>query len=348
MSEKKEKKLTTNRNSKWYPKPFPYYGSKQAAVDIIWALAKDTARCLIEPFSGSACVALSAPDHIKNVVLNDSNAMLVNFWRALEKDPDGVLSHATRPVSDLDMWAVEFATKEWAKNHITRLAAELDYSDVRMAGLWLYGQCNYLASNFGTLTGPWHAVVGEDGHKHMTQVPNMKGDKGIRAQVPDMGCDRGIRAKVPEKKMTWGDALKILQERLHRFRILCGDWKRSVTKGLLHEYDKDGQAFIFLDPPYDDTLGKGTGVSYVGTEGAGDYYHVGKEVREWCKTKTSVPCPYTIVLCGRYGEHDELLSIPGWTKVAGKAKSSYAKDKTAHQQEYLWCWNANVPESPDN
>jgi hypothetical protein len=285
--------------------------------------------------------------------MNDSNALIVNFWRALEKDPDSVLLHATRPVSDLDMWAAEFACKEWATKHITHMAGDLEYHDVRMAGLWLYGQCNYLANNFGSLTGPWHSVLDDRGDKHMMRVPDMKIDMGIRAQVPDMKGDMGIRAMVPEMKgdkgirakvpeMTWNDALRILQDRLHRFRILCGDWKRVLTPGLLHEYSQDGSAFIFLDPPYDDSLGQGAGTSYVGTEGPGNYYSVSAEVREWCKAMTETACPHTIVLCGRYTEHDALLDTPGWTKIPGKAKSSYAIDKTASKQEFLWCYNARA------
>ena len=362
MSGTKEKEPTKkNKNScgkktAWFPKPMPYYGSKIAAVDLIWGLAKDSARALIEPFVGSACVAATAPDGIKNIVINDSNALLVNFWRAVHKDPQGVLEAATRPCSDLDMWAAEYACKDFAKANAQRMAADIDYCDVNKAGLFLYGQCNYLANNFCTLTGPWVRVPDEEGYLRMedsryipeksdmgirAKVPMLNSDVGIRAMVPEMKSDVGIRAMVPEQAMTWSDAMQYIAKRTEAWRVLCGDWKRVVTYGLLNEYDKDGGAFIFLDPPYDDSLGKGQGTDYMAPDGTvGAQCHVSKEVRDWCIENTKEgKCPWTIVLCGRYTEHDELLDIPGWAKVQSKGKSSYATDKDAFKQEYMWCWN---------
>lgn len=339
----------------------PYYGTKHKATKLIWDLCPPTVRSLIEPFCGSLSVSLTAPEKIKRILVNDYNALIVNFWRAVKADPTGVLAHARRPTSDLDMWAMEFTTKAWAAKQLPRMAADIDYHDVRMAGLWLHGQCNYLANNFGTVKGPWHVVPDEDGVPAMTKVPELKGDVGIWAQVPELKSDMGIRAKVPELNVDkgirakvpelesgtdedpWASPMREIAKKLEGYRILCGDWARVLTKGVINEANRRKQGtLVFLDPPYDDTMSSGCGTSYA----CEDQLSISRDVRNWCAKETGREggSNLVIMLCGRKGEHDSLLEITGWEKHVWSTNAGYGVSGD-HNTEAIWCYNC-LPQQP--
>lgn len=363
-------------------KIFPYYGTKAKAASLVWSLCPDSVDHLIEPFCGSLAVSLEAPGQVTKFLVNDYNALIVNFWRAVQASPDAVLAMARRPCSDLDMWAAEFTTKEWAKVQLPRMAADLDYFDVRMAGLWLYGQVNYLANNFGTLSGPWHRVPDAEGVLSMANVPELKTDKGIRASVPGLCMDMGIRANVPElhtdmgiRAMVpdllmdkgirsnvpelhtdkgirsnvpdlkgdagedpWAPVMRRISKKLETYRILCGDWGRVLSAGLINACEKKKRkTMVFLDPPYDDTLSSGGGTKYVCVE----QLAISAKVREWCAAQTATPSNLVIMLCGRKTEHDALLDIPGWKKHVWSSGSGYGVNGD-HKTEAIWAYGAKA------
>ena len=338
-------------------KIMPYYGTKHKATPLIWSLCPDSVTHLIEPFCGSLSVSLTAPKRVSKILVNDYNALIVNFWRAVKAAPEEVLSLARRPVSDLDMWAAEFTTKRWAEVQLPRMAADIDYHDVRMAGLWLYGQCNYLANNFGTLTGPWRVVKDDEGFDVMSRLPELKSDKGIQANVPELKRDKGIQANVPDLKSDmgiqanvpdlkrdmgedpWAPTMREIAKRLESYRILCGDWGRVLTKGVINECAKKKQGtLVFLDPPYDDSLSEGCGTSYV----CEDQESIPHKVREWCVNATKGGSNLVIMLCGRKTEHDALLEIPGWTKHSWSTNAGYGVSGD-HKQENIWVYGAKAP-----
>lgn len=355
---------TVTKSTRQY-KIMPYYGTKHKATPLIWKLCPPSVRSLIEPFCGSLSVTLTAPERIKHILVNDYNALLVNLWRAIRAYPEDVLAHARRPVSDLDMWATEFMVKKWVEVHLPRMAADLDYYDVRIAGLFLYGQCNYLANNFGAYKGPWVIDKDEEGYDVMVksdkskgisaQVPDLKGDMGIRAKIPDLKGDVGISAQVPELKHDkgiqttesgcedpWAPVMREISRKLTKYRILCGDWARVLTKGVVNELERKKKgALVFLDPPYDDTLSSGVGTTYI----CEDQLSISKSVREWCVEATKTGSNLVIMLCGRKTEHDELLSIPGWEKHSWSANAGYGVNGD-HKQENIWCFNCEPIEKP--
>ena len=66
-------------------------------------------------------------------------------------------------------------------------------------------------------------------------------------------------------------------------------------------------------------------------------FDLSAEVRAWCARKTrDEGLRQRIILCGRFGEHDDLLAIPGWAKVPSVAKKGYSNSATDHKQEFLW------------
>lgn len=71
------------------PQPFPYQGSKRRLAPLIVRQIPDGVTRLIEPFAGSAAVALSAAAQrrVARFVLNDINAALIALWRQILTAP---------------------------------------------------------------------------------------------------------------------------------------------------------------------------------------------------------------------------------------------------------------------
>ena len=72
--------------------PFPYYGGKARLADAVWRELGDVT-VYAEPFAGSLAVLLASEPHRREIVC-DTDGHIVNFWRALRNDPDGVAFHA--------------------------------------------------------------------------------------------------------------------------------------------------------------------------------------------------------------------------------------------------------------
>lgn len=71
------------------PHPFPYQGSKRAISRHILPYIPDGADLLVEPFCGSAAVALAAAsrDKAQRFWLNDANEPLMSLWREILDQP---------------------------------------------------------------------------------------------------------------------------------------------------------------------------------------------------------------------------------------------------------------------
>src|SRR6266849_3154833 len=72
------------------PQPFPYQGSKRNLASAILRYFPEGVGTLIEPFAGSAAIALAAAasDLAENFVINDFNRPLAELWRALVHSPE--------------------------------------------------------------------------------------------------------------------------------------------------------------------------------------------------------------------------------------------------------------------
>src|SRR5690606_37692330 len=84
--------------------PFPWFGGKSRAASLIWARFGDVPN-YVEPFAGSLAVLLARPHPPRVETVNDRDAYLVNFWRAVQADPDAVWAYADYPVSEADLHA---------------------------------------------------------------------------------------------------------------------------------------------------------------------------------------------------------------------------------------------------
>lgn len=259
-------------------------------------------------------------------------------WRdRMKRDPD----HYDVQVAAWWVWGVcQWIGAGWCDG--TRLFGE---------GNTQHGKLPVLDSNKGV-----HApqVAAEPWRKR----PHLLSSRGINGggvdvaeQIPDLaGADgaagRGIHAghvreKLPNLSGTYGNRgahkagvlawFNLLQQRLRRVRVTCGDWARvctpSVTTGI-------GLTGVFLDPPYSAEADRDGKIYAV------EDLQVAHAVRRWCLDR-GADQRLRIALCGYEGEHDE-LEQHGWRVHAWRAQGGYAnqsrggKGMANRARERIW------------
>lgn len=290
------------------PAPFPYFGGKSGACELVWALFGDTQN-YVEPFAGSAAMLLGAPDEKRIETINDADGFVANFWRAISLDAGAVASNADWPCNEVDLFARHSWLMRQRDGLVERLHADPAYFDAQIAGWWCWGACNWIGSGWCSGTGPWV----HDGKK----IVKGNAGQGINRQLPHLGdAGRGINRKLPHlgnagRGEFIRDWFAMLQSRLRDVRVTCGDWRRVLTDSVTTRH---GLTAVFLDPPY--------------TKGAMDYAAGGvggalaSEVRQWCAENGANPL-LRIALCGHEGEHDFLLTA-GWKSHKWAARKGYA------------------------
>lgn len=323
--------------------PFPYFGGKRAIAPVIWQALGEVG-VYVEPFFGSGSILLARPTapHVETV--NDLNAFLSNFWRALQQDPDGVATWADSPVSELDL----HARHRWLvaqEAFIERMRQDPDYYDVKLAGWWVWGICCWIG-------GHWCASA----TAHVKRIPVIAGSTyghGLHQRRPHLRHhgqglhalhDTTPRIDVPHQRTylpqvqgdqvrhgvigataMW-DWLRQLADRLRRVRICCGDWRRVLTPVVL---DGSGYTGIVLDPPYD-VLQRDNSIYSTDTDCAA-------AVAAWAREHGDLP-QYRIVLCGYIGEHTMPAS---WQQIHWEANGGYGNQGTGRgaankKRECLW------------
>jgi DNA adenine methylase len=325
--------------------PFPWFGGKADAADIVWSALGDVDH-YVEPFAGSLAVLLRRPHECNRAyhseTVNDLDGLLVNAWRAIAYDPDGMADACSWPVSELDLMARHLALVAWRDSEAhKRLAADPDFFDVKMAGWWVWGQSCWIGSGWCSGRGPW--IVGDDGKvvrrpkagRVHAKLPHLGNDgrgcnrpqarePGVASQLPHLvgngqGCNHaGVRepgvGEQPEyHPMTMPELrrwIRFLSARLRHVRIINGDWTRAVTSGASKTITVrmgDGKCGVFLDPPYADTADR------CGDVYSHDSLSVAHDVRQWCIEHGDDP-DYRIVLAGFDVEHAALEAL-GWRCV---------------------------------
>ena len=126
--------------------PFPWFGGKRRAASLIWPRFGDVPN-YVEPFAGSLAVMLARPHAAHTETVNDADAYLANFWRALKADPDGVEAAADNPVNEVDLharhvWLIDQAAFR------ERMLTEPEYFDARIAGWWVWGISCWIGSGW--------------------------------------------------------------------------------------------------------------------------------------------------------------------------------------------------------
>ena len=145
--------------------PFPYFGGKADAAPTIWDALGDVHH-YVEPFCGSLITLLLRPHPANRTyyseTVNDIDGLLVNMWRAMQFDPEGLARVVSWPVTEVDLTARHLAIVRWAaERDVELMLANPKWYDVEIAGYWLYGICAWIGSGWCSNKGPW--IVGADG-----------------------------------------------------------------------------------------------------------------------------------------------------------------------------------------
>lgn len=283
--------------------PFPYFGGKSRAAHLIWPRFGPVAN-YVEPFAGSLAVLLARPHPPFVETINDRDAMIANFWRALKFAPEAVADFADAPVNEADLHAIHM----WLVNQEEfreRMLTDPDYYDPKIAGWWLWGRCAWIA-------GGWcdFEALSDRSGRMGRSIPNMN--------------FQGVHSERIQREGVHAHMIKLAQ-RLRRVRVCCGDWSRLCTPAVC----TPGPTAILLDPPYFDDLSTGL---YAHSD-----KNVSAQVRQWAIENGDNP-EYRIALCGYEGEHP---MPPSWEKVSWKATGGYGlqrRDGSNQNQERERIW----------
>jgi len=90
---------------------------------------------------------LGRPTPARIETVNDLDAYLSNFWRAVATDPEAVAHFADWPVNEADL----HARHRWLVNQAEfreRMKHDPDYFDAKIAGWWVWGICQWIGSGW--------------------------------------------------------------------------------------------------------------------------------------------------------------------------------------------------------
>jgi hypothetical protein len=275
--------------------PFVWFGGKSRVAPLVWPRFGDVAH-YVEPFAGSLAVLLARPDPQGIEVVNDRDAYLSNFWRAIAGAPDLVAYHADQPVNETDL----HARHAWLCGQYAfrdRMMLDPEYFDAKIAGWWVWGIAQWIG-------GGW------------CEHPEWKGRAGgYRAP---RGLNRQL--EVAGERADVFRYFEALAARLREVRVCCGDWARVLKPS---PTTREGVTAVFLDPPY-------------ATDRYMVYSHdsmfLAHEVREWAIHNGDDP-RFRIALCGRQGEHQMPDS---WTCAIWKAARGYSLEGDNAERERCW------------
>ena len=201
--------------------PFPWFGGKSRVSGLVWERFGKVSN-YVEPFFGSGAVLLGRPDWRPGVRLietvNDKDAYLCNFWRAIKHAPDEVAHHADWPVNEADLHARHKWLVEHAGSRVKLLESDPDAFCAKSAGWWWWGISAWIG-------GKWC-------------------DGSLHKQKPAVGVNSQRGRKSPKTS-----SHQDLHQRLKSVDVLCGDWARVLTSSVIAPGSKP--TAVFFDPPYD-------------------------------------------------------------------------------------------------
>ena len=305
--------------------PFPWFGGKSKAANLIWSRLGSDCKNYIEPFFGSGAVLLNRPDEYAGwITVNDLDGHVANLWRAMQSKPEEVAKHACNPVNEVDLHARHLWLVNNAQSLTARLMADPEYSDARAAGWWAWGACCWIGHGWCSGNGPWGAVD-VDGVPEFRKVEAGR----VNRQLPAIGNAAGVLHRAKVDRTEWlTEWFTDLSTSLSDARICCGDWTRLMSVGSM---TRNGVCGVLLDPPY----------SLTDAVYTHDSKTVSSDCRRWCIENANNP-KLRIALCGHDGEHNELEAM-GWTVETWNKSGGY---QGADDRERIWfsphCKKPNV------
>lgn len=203
--------------------PFPYFGGKSRAAPLVWAAFGDVPN-YVEPFAGSLAVLLSRPTPANIETVNDLDAYLANFWRALAAVPEEVARWADWPVNEVDLHARHrwLVYGEGAAEFREAMRHDPDLYDAKRAGWWVWGICQWIGSGWCSMP-EWsgRSNGGRRARGLLTadneQRPSLTSEQGIRKRELGGSADwekrpvlahsnRGVHLVADQKPLLRGDS----------------------------------------------------------------------------------------------------------------------------------------------
>jgi DNA adenine methylase len=288
--------------------PFPWFGGKALATDLIWSRFGSDIKNYVEPFFGSGAVMLNKPPgtELITAAANDLDGYVCNFWRSVAADPDKVAFYANSPVNEIDLQA----RHQWlvnSRNQFTeKLKADPDFFCCKSAGWWAWGCCCWIG-------GGWCAER-NTGQGVNRQLPHLRdAGRGVNRKLPHLGD-----ALFDDRHLFLSEWFKRLEKAIARTRFTCGDWERICSAGTITRL---GKCAVLLDPPYDTT-------DFRYSAQTSD---LPSKVENWC-VENGQNKKIAIALCGHEGQYQSLEDL-GWTVETWKKPSGY---QGADGRERIW------------
>ena len=320
--------------------PFPYFGNKIKAAELVWSLLGDVPH-YIEPFAGALGVLLNRPTPPRVETINDADCFVANFWRAVTLHPDETAAAADWPINEADLHARHLELLEWGQQNSAKVMGSPDFCSPKMAGWWAWGLSSWIGSGWCGGNGPWsRSINGEivEDKNVLSQpvsrkISHISGRKGVRLQRPQLTGRQGVHVKRPHLMSKNGthsmsavtdlDAwFALLCDRLQHVRVLCGDWSRSVTDGVTGER----LTGVFLDPPYAASAQRAPDLYAI------DSLDVAHDAADWALDRGASP-QFRIVFAGFEGEHGSRFTDAGWSEHQWNAPKGLGAQK---HRERLW------------
>jgi hypothetical protein len=170
------------------------------------------------------------------------------------------------------------------EDFIERMKSDPDYYDVKVAGWWVWGLCQWIGRGW-------------------CSKPEWK-------QLPHLGAGMGVHRSTNSNIYEY---FNMLAARLRRVRVCCGDWARVMGPT---PTEHNGLTAIILDPPYGERAGRAPGLYAV------DSLSVADDVREWAIDNGDNP-KLRIALFGYEDEHIEAMPS-SWECLGWKTSGGYA------------------------
>jgi hypothetical protein len=182
--------------------PFPWFGGKRRCANLVWQYFGDVEN-YVEPFAGSLAVLLERPHWpftaTRVETVNDLDCYIVNFWRALQRDPAAVCNAADNPVNEADL----HARHAWLHRQAARIEqhkTDPDFFDARVAGYWAWGLSSWIGDNF-CRPQPQDSMphLGDPGKGVNRKLPHLGNPgKGVNRQLPHLrNPGQGVNRKLP-------------------------------------------------------------------------------------------------------------------------------------------------------